>query len=104
MTLVQACVETFDPNACPLNILYPSPISESDGNSTPADHHSEDLTEWIIMALDEVDPDSTSLLPHQIALIDIGDKFLVWIGRDVDMQKYGTLSCSSSLTLIREIN
>lgn len=95
MTLVQACIETFDPSACPLNILYPSPNSEDE--SVSLQHQSEDLTEWIIMSLDEVDPDSTSLLPHQIALIDLGDKLIVRLGRDIDRVKHGE---SSSLQFV----
>lgn len=91
MTLVQACIESFDPSTCPLNILYPSPKIEEE--SPPSSMlHNEDLTEWIIMSLDEVDPDSTSLLPHQVAFIDLGDKLIVRLGRDIDPTKYGSPS------------
>jgi hypothetical protein len=122
MTMVQACVETFSPSTCPLNLLYPSPVSQKGEGAGEEEDKEEavavavvtpsvDLCEWIIMSLEEADPDSTSLLPHQIALIDLGDKLIVRIGREVDTQKYGTLSlpifelssplslCSLSLSL-----
>jgi hypothetical protein len=100
MTLVQACVETFEPSACPLNILYPSPAtapSYPDSAIPPGLVSEDSLTEWIIMSLEEVDPDSTSLLPHLIAVIDLGDRLIVRIGRSVDIQKYGTPPPPSTL-------
>jgi hypothetical protein len=102
--MVQACVETFDPATCPLPLLYPTPLpnnseeeeeeeeEEATASSPSPEAPSVDLCEWINMTLDEVDPDSTSLLPHQIALIDLGDKLIVRIGRDVDTQRYGALT------------
>jgi hypothetical protein len=41
------------------------------------------------MSLEEVDPDTTSLLPNLIALVDLGDRLIVRIGRDVSRENYG---------------
>ena len=50
-----------------------------------AEDCSSDLEEWIIMALDELPADSMSLLPHAIALVDVGDRILVRVGPNVNV-------------------
>jgi hypothetical protein len=73
--LVQARLEVCDPAKCPPALLYPSPGGEQQA--------AADLEEWIIMALDEVPADSMALLPHLLAVVDMGDRLVVRLGRDL---------------------
>lgn len=75
MGMVQAVLQVCDPSRCPPALLFPSPGSEKDSAS--------DLEEWLIMALDDVPPDSMALVPNSIALVDMGDRLVVRVGREV---------------------
>eukprot|EP00602_Paraphysomonas_sp_CaronLab_P007992 CAMPEP_0185034736 /NCGR_PEP_ID=MMETSP1103-20130426/24863_1 /TAXON_ID=36769 /ORGANISM="Paraphysomonas bandaiensis, Strain Caron Lab Isolate" /LENGTH=865 /DNA_ID=CAMNT_0027571513 /DNA_START=115 /DNA_END=2709 /DNA_ORIENTATION=- len=99
--LVQPIVQVFDPSTCPPAILCPPSSDASQLQDTQPEGDS-DLEEWVIMALDDVPADSLQLLPNLIAVIDLGDKMVVRVGRDID-SKYGSLISITERVVRRRI-
>lgn len=79
MTMIQPSVEVFDPKQCPEQLL----------SNITSEENLEELCEWIITSLDEVEPDYTSILSSYITLIDVGNSLLCRVGCDIDQVKYG---------------